>query len=50
VIALLYQLNVLIVPTVAPILLWAWQSRDTRLVRGMLNLPAKEEDEPERFI
>lgn len=39
VIALLYQLNVLLVPTVAPILLWAWQSRDTELVRGVLNLP-----------
>lgn len=50
VIALLYQLNVLIVPTVAPILLWAWQNRDTRLVRGMLNLPPLEEEEPERFI
>lgn len=38
-IALLYQLNVLIVPTVAPIVLWAWQNRGTRLIRGILNLP-----------
>ncbi|MEH6585137.1 MAG: exosortase H-associated membrane protein [Halioglobus sp.] len=45
-IALFYQLNVLIVPTVAPIVLWAWQSRDTQLVRGILNLgPAPEEAE-----
>ena len=36
--ALFYQLNVLIVPTVAPILLWAWQSRDTSLMRGILQL------------
>ncbi len=43
-IALFYQLNVLIVPTVAPIVLWAWQSRDTALFRGILNLsPAPEE-------
>ena len=49
VIALLYQLNVLIIPTVAPILLWAWQNRDTRLVRGILNLPPLDEEEPERF-
>lgn len=44
-IALFYQLNVLIVPTVAPILLWAWQSRDTALLRGLLNLPVKPESE-----
>ena len=50
VIGVLYQLNVLIVPTVAPIMLWAWQNRDTRLIRGILNLPPPEEEEPERFI
>lgn len=38
VIALFYQLNVLIVPTVAPICLWAWQSRDTELLRGLVRL------------
>ncbi len=37
-IALLYQLNVLIVPTVVPALVWAWQSRDTELLRGVLSL------------
>lgn len=49
-IALLYQLNVLIVPTVAPIVVWAWQNRETQLIRGVLNLPPLEEQEPERFI
>ncbi|TDG15211.1 hypothetical protein E2F43_02970 [Seongchinamella unica] len=44
-IALFYQLNVLIVPTVAPILLWAWQSRDTALLRGLLNLPPRSDGE-----
>ncbi|MEP4149408.1 MAG: exosortase H-associated membrane protein [Halioglobus sp.] len=45
-IALFYQLNVLIVPTVAPIALWAWQSRDTALLRGIVNLgPASREAE-----
>lgn len=38
VIALLYQLNVLIIPTVAPILLWAWQSRETPLMQGLLGM------------
>ncbi len=37
VIALLYQLNVLIVPTVAPIAVWAWQSQDTQLFLSVLN-------------
>lgn len=42
-IALFYQLNVLIVPTVAPISVWAWQSRDTPLMRGLVSLlPATE--------
>lgn len=31
VIALLYQLNILIVPPFAPIAIWAWQSRDASL-------------------
>lgn len=43
VIALLYQLSVLIVPTVAPIVVWAWQSRDTALVRGVLKLGSAPE-------
>ena len=49
-IALLYQLNVLIIPTVGPIVLWAWQNRETRLIRGILNLPQAQEEEPEKFI
>lgn len=45
-IALFYQLNVLIVPTVAPALVWAWQSRDTELLRGVLKLlPASQASE-----
>ena len=45
VIALAYQLNVLIVPTVAPIAVWAWQSRETPLFTSILNLElAQRED------
>jgi hypothetical protein len=36
VIALLYQLNVLLVPTVGPVVVWAWQSRGTRLDREVI--------------
>ena len=39
VIALLYQLNTLIIPTIAPILLWGWQSRNTPMIRGLLDAP-----------
>jgi len=46
VIALFYQLNVLIVPTVAPICLWVWQSRDTRLVRDLVKLLPAVDDAP----
>lgn len=44
VIALLYQFNVLIVPTLAPAALWVWQSRNTPLLSGMLgsNDPATD--------
>jgi hypothetical protein len=35
-IALFYQLNVLIVPTLAPVCVWAWQSRDTAPMRALL--------------
>jgi len=42
-IALLYQINVLIVPTLAPAMIWIWQSRDTPLLQGMLkHLPAMD--------
>ncbi|GAB3314134.1 exosortase H-associated membrane protein [Haliea atlantica] len=36
VIALLFQFFTLIMPTVAPVLLWAWASRDSGLLEGML--------------
>ena len=45
VIALAYQLNVLIVPTVAPIAVWAWQSRDTPLFTSILNLELAERED-----
>ena len=35
IIAILYQLNVLIIPTLAPAILWAWQNRDTPLLRDV---------------
>lgn len=35
-IAILYQLNTLIIPAIAPILLWGWQSRDTALMQDLL--------------
>ncbi len=41
VIIILYQLNVLLVPTLAPAALWAWQSRDSELLRGVLGKLAK---------
>ena len=31
-----YQLSVLIVPTLLPVAVWAWQSRDTPLLRSLL--------------
>jgi hypothetical protein len=34
VIGILYQLNVLIIPTLAPAMVWAWQSRQSPLLRG----------------
>ena len=36
VIAILYQLSVLIIPPVVPVLLWAWQSRHTALLEKLL--------------
>lgn len=36
VIALMFQFSTLIVPTVAPVLLWAWLARDSETLRGML--------------
>lgn len=43
VIGIAYQLNVLIVPTVAPIAVWAWQSRDSDLFTSLLG-PGKTSD------
>lgn len=43
-IALLYQLSVLIVPTLAPICVWAWQNRETELFCSLLNLEASTDD------
>jgi hypothetical protein len=36
-IGILYQLNVLIMPTLTPVVLWAWQSRNTQLLKGAFN-------------
>jgi len=35
VIALLYQLNTLIIPTLAPVLLWLWSARDTAVLSSL---------------
>ena len=35
VIGVLYQLNVLIIPTLAPAVLWVWQNRETPLLKGL---------------
>jgi len=37
IIAILYQLNTLIIPTLAPVLLWAWQSRDAPMIRNLFH-------------
>jgi hypothetical protein len=37
VIGILYQFNILIVPTLAPVVLWAWQSQNTPLLKGSFN-------------
>ena len=36
VIGILYQLSALIIPTLMPVLIWAWQSRETALMRSLL--------------
>lgn len=41
-IAIMYQLNVLIAPTLGPVLLWAWQSRDTALWQSLLQTIPRE--------
>ena len=37
VIGILYQFCVLIVPTLAPAIIWIWQSRESPLLRGIFN-------------
>lgn len=44
VIALAYQFNVLLIPTLAPIMVWAWQNRQTPLLRGVLRSIAAPAD------
>jgi hypothetical protein len=39
-IGICYQLSVLIVPTLLPVIIWAWQSRETALLRSLLPRPA----------
>ena len=41
VIAILYQLNTLIIPSLAPILVWAWQSRDSAMLQHLSVLKPK---------
>ena len=41
VVGILYQLNILIIPPIAPILLWAWQSRDNPLLELFSRLKAE---------
>jgi hypothetical protein len=35
VIAITYQFSVLIIPTLAPAVLWIWQSKDSQLLQGV---------------
>jgi len=41
-IGIAYQLSALIIPTLAPVLVWAWQSRDTALLRGLQDAPSNQ--------
>ena len=40
IIGILYQFNVLIVPTLAPAIIWIWQGRNTPLLRSSLGVIA----------
>jgi hypothetical protein len=44
IIGLLYQFNVLIVPTLAPAVVWLWQSRNTPLLRGLIGTASRLAD------
>ncbi len=50
VIALFYQLNVLIIPTIAPIALWLWQNWDTPLLRGVFGREPEAEEEAKTLL
>jgi uncharacterized Tic20 family protein len=43
-IALLYQLNVLIVPTLGPIVVWVWQHHEAPLFAGLRDLQREKGD------
>jgi hypothetical protein len=45
VIAIAFQLSVLIVPTVAPIAVWAWQNRESDLFQSVLGDHVRDENE-----
>lgn len=47
VIGMTYQFSVLIVPTLIPVLIWAWQSRETPLLQGLLRSPAAQAQHPD---
>lgn len=49
VIALLYQLFTLIVPTLAPILLWVWMARDSALLQRIWSYYGKPEPETQEY-
>jgi hypothetical protein len=38
-----YQLSVLIIPPLLPLLVWAWQSRKTRLLQGLLGVTESQQ-------
>ena len=42
-IGIAYQLSFLIIPTLVPVLVWAWQSRDTPLLRGLQGVPLSQQ-------
>jgi hypothetical protein len=49
-IGMLYQLSILIIPPVAPILVWAWQSRESPFLQKLtsMNLAPEAGKQPER--
>ncbi len=44
VIGIVYQLSVLIIPTLLPVMVWAWQSRHTPLLKGLFLSQASTDD------